>query len=135
MLIAITIFKRFIRLPRITLSGSTVVPGPASRTYYEVPPYLRTSPELNLPGKFRAELSKAFSVAYHLKTHALILSYLEGRPLIDYVDHQSYALSQSFYQHPKSPVMDVMYTKADVVACRRLYQQNQRPLPKKETLW
>lgn len=128
-------FSRFIRLPRITLSGSTVVPGPASRTYYEVPPYLRTTPELNLPWKFRAELSMAFSTAYHLKPHALILSFLEGRPLVDYVDHHAYALSQSFYQHPRTPVIDVMYTKADVVACRRLYQRNQRPLPKKDTDW
>ncbi len=123
---------RFIRLPRITLAGSTVCPGPASVTYYEVPPALWSLPGLNFPGKFRAELSRAYSIAYHLKPHALILSYLEQKPIPSYIDHETYALNNSFYVHPKSPAIDMLYTRADVVACRRLFTRNQLPQPQTE---
>lgn len=120
---------RFIRLPLITLSGSTVLPGPASRTYYEVPPILRSQPDLNIPGEFRSELSSAFSLVYHLKPHAIALSYKEQRSLLDYIDYEAYALSSAHYvlTHPRSPAIDQLYTMADVVANRRLAAKNQMP--------
>jgi hypothetical protein len=111
----------------MTLAGSTVLPGPASHTYYEVPPVLRTSAELNVPGKLRAELSLAYSRTYHLKPHAIVLSYLERRPLLDYIDRHAYAMSACFYQAPRSPASDILNTKADVVACRRLFARCQLP--------
>jgi len=126
---------RFIRLPRVTLAGSSVAPGPASATYYEVPPILQDRPGLNLPAKFRSELSLAFSKAYHFKPHALILSYLEGKCLSEYDDHDAYALSEAFYQYPRSPVIDALNTRADVVASRRLFNRNQLPQPNDNNSW
>jgi len=113
----------------MTMAGSTVCPGPALHTYYEVPPALRTTPELNVPAKLRAELSLAYSRTYHLKPHAIVLSYLEQRPLIDYIDRHAYALSACFYEAPRSPASDILNTKADIVACRRLHDRQQRPEP------
>jgi hypothetical protein len=112
----------------MTMRGSTVCPGPASRTYYEVPPVLRTTAELNVPGELRAELSLAYSRTYHLKPHAIVLSYLEQRPLLDYIDRYAYALSACFYQAPRSPASDILNTKADIVACRRLFTRCQMPV-------
>ncbi len=103
------------------------MPGPASRTYYEVPPILRSLPDLNVPGKFRAELSLAFSRVYHLKPHALVLSYIEHESILAYIDHETYALSSAFYSLPMSPAIALLYAKADVVASRRLFTNN--PLP------
>lgn len=109
------------------MSGSTVCPGPASHTFYEVPPSLRTRLELNVPGRFRAELSLAYSRTYHLKAHAIVLSYLEQRPLFDYIDRHAYALSQAFYETPRSAASDILNTKADIAACRRLHARDQLP--------
>ncbi len=110
-------------------------PGPASKTYYDVPPALRNLPDLNVPGKFRAELSAAYSLVYHLKPHAIILSYLEDKPLPSYIDYEGYAKSAAFYDLPKSPAIDMLYTRADVVACRRLFTKGQLPQPKKDNDW
>lgn len=111
----------------ITLTRASIAPGPASCTYYYVPPALRTTPELNVPAQFRSELSLAFSTAYHLKPHAVILAHIDQKPLVSYIDYETYALSLSFYQHPKSPAIDLLYSMADVVACRRLFNNNQLP--------
>jgi len=78
----------------------------------------------------RAELSQAFSIVFHLKPHAVVLSHIEQRPLTDYLDHEAYALSQSFYPGTRSPVVDMLHTIADVVANRRMYEQNQMPQTK-----
>ncbi len=137
MIIIKGVFSRFILLPRMTLAGSTVCPGPATHTYYEVPPALRTCPELNVPAKFRAELSLAYSRTYHLLPHAIVLSYLEQKPLIEYIDRHAYAMSSAFYESPRSPASDILNTKADIVACRRLFAQSQLPQvrPKDTTDW
>ncbi len=92
-----------------------------------MPPILRTSPELNVPAEFRSELSLAFSVAYHLKPHAVIFAHIDQKPLASYIDYETYALSLSFYQHPKSPAIDLLYSMADVVASRRLFTNHQLP--------
>ncbi len=120
---------RFIWLPIITLTRPGIAPGPASQVYYGVPPTLRTTPELNVPPKLRAELSQAFSIVFHLKPHAVVLSHIEQRPLADYLDHETYALLQSFYSGGRSPVIDMLHTMAYVVANRWLYEQNQQPQP------
>ncbi len=124
-----TFFDRFIRLPRLTMAQLRVdvPPGPATRTYYEVPPEYQTSPELRLPGKFRAELSLAFSKAYHLMPHALVLSYIENRPVGLYCDQEAYALSGSFYDDPLTPGYDTCQTRSSVNASRQLFIQNQLP--------
>jgi hypothetical protein len=113
----------------MTLTRSSIAPGPASRTYYDVPPALRNLPDLNLPAKFRAELSQAFSTVLHLKPHAVVLSHIEQRSLTDYLDHDNYALSQSHYSGIQSPVIDMLSTIADVTASQRLYASNQLPQP------
>jgi len=117
------------------MSGSVVLPGPATHTYYEVPPILRSLPGLNVPGKFRAELSMAFSKVYHLKPHALVLSYLEGRPLVDYFDEEAYALSHSYYQDPLTPSLDSLKTREAVKTCRRLFDKGQQPSLNDHTNW
>ncbi len=104
-------------------------PGPATVSYYEVPRELRHLPNLNFPGKFRFELSQAFSRVYHLLPHAIIISYLEGRPIGSYFDEEAYALSRSFYDDPHSPGSDALNTKAAILACRHLYALNQLPRP------
>ncbi len=129
------VYFRFIRLPMITLAGHRSTPGPASRTYYDVPPYPRQLPDLNYPAHFRAELSLAFSKAYHLKPHAIILSHLENRPIAYYFDAEAYALSSSYYTAPRSPGSDALNTKADIVACRRLFLQNQLPRQNDTQSW
>lgn len=112
-----------------------MLPGPAIRTYYEVPPVLRSNPDLNFPAHFRAELSKAYSTAYHLKPHAITLSYLEDKPIEHYIDYEVYALSNAYYQHPRSAAIDMFYTRADVVASRRLTLNSQLPRQNNDTDW
>ncbi len=105
----------------------TIPPGPATKSYYEVPPEYQTIPELRIPGKFRAELSMAFSKAYHLLPHALILSYLEGKPVGFYFDQEAYALSGSFYDANSTPGQDACLTRSSIIANRQLFSLNQLP--------
>ncbi len=104
----------------MTLAGLPHRSGPASVMFYGVPQSYHHLPGLNLPPEFRAELSKAFSTVYHLKPHALVLSYLEQKPLYSYVDELAYALSDSYYTHPDTPRTDAIRTKKLVVGCRQL---------------
>ncbi len=122
-------YYRFIRLPVITLASVPSMPGPASRTYYQVPVSHRHLPDLNYPASFRSELSLAFSRAYLLQPHAIVLSYLENRPLAQYVDPHAYALADLCYTRPMSPATDMLATKERVAECRRLFRQNQLPTP------
>jgi hypothetical protein len=115
-----------------------VPPGPATKSYYEVPPVHQTTPELRIPGKFRSELSLAFSKAYHLLPHALILSYLEGKPVGLYFDQEAYTLSGSFYDDNCTPGHDACQTRASINASRKLFHLNQLPKeddPERENEW
>ncbi len=121
------LLDRFIRQPIITLSSVPSMPGPASRTYYSVPVSHRHLDGLNYPASFRSELSLAFSRAYLLQPHAIVLSHLECRPLAQYVDRNAYALADHYYTYPQSPATDMLATKEEVARCRRLFRQNQGP--------
>lgn len=118
---------RFIRLPIIERASSTSPSGPASVTFYHVPVSKRHLPDLNYPARFRSELSMAFSRAYLLKPHAVVLSYLENRPLASYVDRAEYDLADLYYTHPQSPATDMANTLTKVAECHRMFRHSGPP--------
>ena len=99
------LFCRFISLPYMQSLPRPV--GPASRVFYQVPDYLLlVDQDMDYPPQFRRELSRAFSLFYHLRPHAIVLSQVEQRPLSHYVDMDTYNRAALLYTDGSSPVLD-----------------------------
>ncbi len=118
-------FTRFIRLPLI-LSDQRPQPGPASKTFYCLPSHLAAVyPEANHPPELRSELSLAYSRVHLLKPHAIITSYLEGKPLSAYTDPEAVSAAALLYTLPTSPASDLSRSQAEVAAIWRQYYRDQ----------
>ena len=113
---------RFIALP---YTRSLPRPrGPASQVFYTVPDYLLVvDQDMDYPAQFRRELSRAFSLAYFLRPHAIIFSQIEERPLADYHDSEAYRRASLLYTSSSGPVLD---QQRSVYAVNRGWRLNLR---------
>ncbi len=110
----------------MALSGCKPRPGPASKTYYSFPPHLVSQyHEATVPSELRAELSLAYSLVHFLRPHAIILSLLEGKPLESYRDQTAVTLASNGYTLPRSPLLDLERTKAEIRYIWRRYYRDQ----------
>ncbi len=83
-------------------------PGPASVSYFKVRPSDRgLDPMLDYPAEFRNELSLAHSDLFFLKPHALVLSVIEDRDVLDYFDPQKYLQACQTYPNNTCPLADL----------------------------
>ncbi len=99
---------RFLALPSLSRSGERP-PGPASRTLYHVAPHdAGWNPDLDMPASLQSELSHAHSQLFFLKPHALALSLIERRPILDYFDRELYNSALALYPtRPLGPLEDL----------------------------
>jgi hypothetical protein len=115
---------RFIRLP-LTLAGTRPGPGPASKTFYGLPAHLTTLyPDADHPPELRSELSLAYSRVHLLKPHAIILSYLDQKPLKSYLDHDAINNASMLYQNPNTPFTDLQRSEREVASIRLRHDQD-----------
>jgi hypothetical protein len=83
-------------------------PGPASATFFEVKPSDRgLDPSLDYPASFRNELSLAHSELFFFKPHALVLSIIEDRDILEYFDPRLYQKACERYPNNTCPLEDL----------------------------
>jgi hypothetical protein len=82
--------------------------GPASETYFSVSvDDLGIDPALDYPKTFRNELSLAHSELFFLKPHALVLSCIEDRDVLEYFDPVKYQTACLTYPNNTCPLADL----------------------------
>ncbi len=82
--------------------------GPLTRTMFQVSVRdLALDPLLDFHPSFRAELSSVHSEVFFLTRHALVLSLLENKPVLDYFDVQKYNEARVYYPNNSSPLEDL----------------------------
>ena len=83
-------------------------PGPASATFFKVSPNDQgLDPVLDYPSTLRNELSLAHSDLFFFKPHALVLSAIEDRDILDYFDPVKYQLACQMYPNNTCPLDDL----------------------------
>jgi hypothetical protein len=82
--------------------------GPASVTFFRVAPGTQgLDPVLDYPTSLRNELSLAHSDLFFFKPHALILSTMEDRDILDYFDNAKYQRACQVYPNNTCPLDDL----------------------------
>lgn len=82
--------------------------GPASETYFSVSVADHgLDPALDYPKTFRNELSLAHSDLFFLKPHALVLSCLEDKDVLEYFDPLKYQAARRTYPNNTCPLEDL----------------------------
>ncbi len=95
--------------------------GPASRTFYpDLPPSDRN---VETSGRFRSELSSAFSHTFLLRPHAIVSSYFDERSIWDYRDQSIIDQFSRLYPSTFTPLMDLRRSTRSVYNARLVYQQ------------
>jgi len=117
---------RFLALPTLTRSGPRP-PGPASRTLYHVSEQdTGVHPDLDYPSSFHSELSHVHSQMFFLKPHALALSMIERKPVLDYFDPELYQAACALYpNNPTGPLEDLDQCDPCTRDWTRLYIYNE----------
>ncbi len=82
--------------------------GPASISYFSVRPSdLGLDPVLDYPASLRNELSLAHSDLFFFKPHALLMSTIEDRDVLDFFDHEKYQQACQMYPNNTCPLDDL----------------------------
>ncbi len=82
-------------------------PGPASKTLFDVGQNRGLDPQLDYPSCFRNELSIAHSNLFFLKPHALVLSSIEDKDVLEYFDPIKYLQACEVYPNNTCPLDDL----------------------------
>ena len=83
-------------------------PGPACVTFFKVDPNDQgLDPVLDYPASLRNELSLAHSDLFFFKPHALILSTIEDRDILEYFNIDKYRQACAMYPNNTCPLDDL----------------------------
>ncbi len=98
---------RFLAMP-LLVRAYEKAPGPASITFFRVEQSDQgLDPVLDYPSSLRNELSLAHSELFFFKPHALVLSLIEDRDILDYFDPVKYQRACQIYPNNTCPLDDL----------------------------